>query len=119
MDMFVIPVYVLRLNLYGQKLAGLLWAKHCEMQGTKAGFQKVQARECLYKKVVTEQILSVFVDDFKMVAKSADHDMPWGELKGVIDMGEEEPESRFLGCIYTNFTCTAAQVEDMLKQHPS
>lgn len=53
------------------------------------------------------------------MAKSTDHDMQWEELKSFIDMGEEEPESRFLGCNYTNFTCTAAQVEDILKQHPS
>ena len=43
----------------------------------------------------------VYVDDLKLVAKKGDHKVLWLKLKSVIDMGEEEPEARFLGCRYT------------------
>ena len=38
----------------------------------------------------------VYVDDFKVVAKAGDHDKLWNDLKGVVDMGTEEEEHRFL-----------------------
>ena len=62
--------------------------------------------------------LLVYVDDFKLVARAEHQKELWRRLKAVIDMGEEEPESRFLGCKYASFSCTAANVQDILVQHP-
>ena len=63
--------------------------------------------------------LLVYVDDFKLVAPKGLHKELWIKLKGVVDMGEEEPEVRFLGCKYASFTCTASCVQDILVQHPA
>ena len=40
------------------------------------------------------------------------------ELKAVTNIEEETAGERILGCRYTNFTCAAGAVQDLLLQHP-
>ncbi len=61
------PVVRVRRNIYGHKLAALLWQKYAEwIITTKCGFEKLVDWECLYVKRTQHFFLSVYVDDLKM-----------------------------------------------------
>jgi hypothetical protein len=80
------PVCLLRLNLYGHPLAGLIWEKFCEKAILKAGFEKVSGWECLYVRRQLQLFVSVHVDDFKMAGKKASLPIMWKSLSNSLDL---------------------------------
>ena len=67
LDSLVCP---LRRNLYGHKLAGLLWQKFAEdVIMNELKFKRVQGWECLYYHPVKQLFLSAYVDELKMAGK--------------------------------------------------
>jgi hypothetical protein len=65
------PVCLLTRNLYGHKLAGLIWEKHCHKHVLAAGFTKIQGWECLFVHKTMQVFLSIYVDDFRMAGKAS------------------------------------------------
>ncbi len=57
------PVCLLRLNLYGHPLAGLLWEKHCEDALFSFGFQRVKGWECFYVHKKEQFKIQIYVDE--------------------------------------------------------
>ncbi len=63
-------------------------------------------------------MIIVYVEDFKVAAKAGDHDRLWAAIRGVIDMDAESIDGRFLGCTHERYNTTAAEVQDLLNNHP-
>ncbi len=63
-------------------------------------------------------MLIVYVDDFKLAAKTTDHDGIWKQLKAIIDMDDETIDGRFLGCEHESFTSTTTQLGAILDHLP-
>ena len=66
----------------------------------------------------TRSMLIVYVDDFKLAAKSEARDAIWASIWQVIDMDPETLDGRFLGCSHERFTTSAGRVSDILDIHP-
>ncbi len=66
----------------------------------------------------TRSMLIVYVDDFKLAAKTEAHDAIWKSIREVIDMDPETLDGRFLGCSHERFTTSAGRVSDTLDGHP-
>ena len=64
-------------------------------------------------------MLIVYVDDFKLAAKSGEHDALWKSIRQVIHMDPETVGGRFLGCSHERFTTTAKVVHTILDNHPA
>ena len=75
--------------------------------------------ECMYIHKEQGLILSVYVDDFKVVAQASEHKQIWKEVRGVINMEDGKVGERFLGCRCANCSASAAVVHDIFKQHLS
>ena len=64
------PVCPLKRNLYGHKLAGLLWRIFAEdVILIQLQLERVQGWECLYYHTAEKLFSSVYVDDLKMAGK--------------------------------------------------
>ena len=63
------PIVLLERNLYGHRLAGLLWERQFEKILFKHGWEKILNWECLFVHREKGLFLSVFVDDIKIVWK--------------------------------------------------
>ena len=101
------PVVPLERNLYGLRLAGLLWERQCEKILLKHGWEKVPNWECLFVHREKGLFLSVFVNDIKLVGKKQNLNLMWKLLdKEEVDVGE--PTS-FLD--YVHLGCTQRQCE--------
>ena len=94
------PVCILRINLYGHPLAGLLWEKHCQKIFFQEGFEKVPSWECLYVHRREKLFLSIYVDDFKMAGKAKAVDKMWITLGKKLDLEPAVPvgQNTYLGC---------------------
>ena len=64
------PVVLLERNLYGHPLAGLLWERQFEKILLKHGWEKIPNWECLFVHREKGLLLSVYVDDIKLVGKN-------------------------------------------------
>ena len=64
------PVVPLERNLYGHPLAGLVWERQFENIPLKYGWKKVSNWECLFVHREKGLILSVYVDDIKLVERN-------------------------------------------------
>ena len=84
------PVCPLRRNLYGHKLAGLLWQKHEENIILSLGFEKLMEWECLYVNRSEKLFLSVYVDDLKMAGNKENLPGMWDKLMGKMTL--EKPK---------------------------
>ena len=95
------PVCRLCRNLYGHKLAGLLWQKDAEdVIINKLKFETVQGWECLYFHRQKQLFLSVYVDDLKMAGKKENLAPMW-ELMGKhleLEPAKAMTTSQYLGC---------------------
>ena len=100
------PVVPLEQNLYGQRLAGLLWERQFEKILLKYGWEKVFNWECLFVHREKGLFLSVYVDDIKLAGKKQNIDPMWKVLNKEVDLGE--PTS-FLDHVYLG--CTQRQCE--------
>ena len=74
------PVCLLKLNLYGHPLAGLLWEKHCQKAIFRAGFERIPGWECLFVHRAKGLFLSIYVDDFKMAGRKENIKPMWDLL---------------------------------------
>ena len=100
------PVVPLERNLYGHRLAGLLWEKQFEKILLKHGWEKIPNWECLFVHREKGLFLSVYVDDIKLARKKQNLDPMWKLLNKEVDLGE--PTS-FLDHVYLG--CTQRQCE--------
>ena len=80
------PVCLLQRNLYGHKLAGLIWEKHCHKHVYAAGFTKVHGWECLFVHKEMQVFLSIYVDDFRMAGKASNLPIVWKKLQAGLDL---------------------------------
>ena len=64
------PVVPLERNLYGYRLAGLLWERQFEEILLKHGWEKIPNLECLFVHREKGLFLSVYVDDIKLAGKN-------------------------------------------------
>ena len=71
------PVVPLLVNLYGHQLAGLVWEKFLEKQLIKLGWTRLRSCECLFKHKEARLLLSVYVDDLKMVGVAKNIQPMW------------------------------------------
>ena len=94
------PVCILRLNLYGHPLAGLIWERHCQKAIFGEGFVKVPGWECLYENKKEQLYLSVYVDDFKMAGNAKNLKTMWQRLSKSLDLEPPVPldGNVYLGC---------------------
>ena len=63
------PVVLLKRNLYGHPLAGLLWERQFEKILLKHGWEKIPCWECPFVHREKGLFLSVYVDDIKLAGK--------------------------------------------------
>ena len=93
------PCCPLRLSLYGHPMSGKYWENHFTQRVIKAGFRKMMGWECLFVHDDLKLILSVYVDDFKLVGTSGNLQAGW---KSLTDQGLEldppDPLGDYLGC---------------------
>ena len=99
-------VVPLERNLYGHPLAGLLWEKQFQKILLKYGSEKVSNWECLLVHREKGLLLSVYVDDIKLVGKKQNINPMWKVLNKEVDLGE--PTS-FLDHVYLG--CTQRECE--------
>ena len=100
------PVVPLERNLYGHRLAGLLWERQFEKILFKHGWEKVPNWECLFVHREKRLFLSVYVDDRKLAGKKQNLDPMCKVLNKEVELGE--PTS-FLDHVYLG--CTQRQCE--------
>jgi len=91
------PVCILRRNLYGHPIAGLLWEKYCEKVVKEAGFKPIPGWECLYVHKQQQLFMSIYVDDFKMSGKKENLAPMWAKIGKSLDL---EPASSLDGNVY-------------------
>ena len=92
------PVVKLVLALYGHADAGGFWEAHCDEKLKSIGYTSI-AEEWpgVYWHEPTRAMLIVYVDDFKLAARVADHDALWKAIRKVIDMDPKPSTAAFLG----------------------
>ena len=76
------PVCQLRLSLYGHPMSGKYWENHFVDKLQKCGFEELPDWECLFSNRKLQLILSVCVDDFKLVAKTQNLKAGWDLIMG-------------------------------------
>ena len=82
------PVVLLKRNLYGHPLAGLLWERQLEKILLKHGWEQIPNWECLFVHREKGLFLSVYVDDIKLAGKKQNINPIWKVLNNVVDLGE-------------------------------
>ena len=65
------PCCQLRLSLYGHPMSGKYWENHFTEKLFSTGFEPIAWWECLFFHRQLKLILSVYVDDFKLVGRQA------------------------------------------------
>ena len=93
------PVCQLRLSLYGHPMSGKYWENHFTDKLLKCNFEPIPGWECLFVHKQLKWILSVYVDDFKLVGKTENLKAGW---KLITDSGlvldPPTPLGDYLGC---------------------
>ena len=110
------PVVRVKRNIYGHKLAALLWQKYVEwIITTKCGFEKLVDWECLYVHRKKKLFLSIYVDDLKMAGCQANIAPMWEELKKYLglDPPSRMTENQYLGSSQRDFVPDPVNVEKM------
>ena len=104
---------LLRLNVYGHPLAGLIWEKFSRSKLLSLGWKPVSGWECLYKHEEMGLFLSVYVDDFKMAGRKENLAPMWSKIRKVLELDDPVPfdNSKYLGMTQINCQADAAIVE--------
>ena len=94
------PVCILKRNLYGHPLAGLIWEKHCQKSIQAAGFELISGWECLFVHKSKKLFLSVYVDDFRMAGPKEAVSAMWTLLGKTLALEPPVPSHThtYLGC---------------------
>ncbi len=92
-------VVPLRLFLYSHPMSGKYWENHFTEKVLSVGFEKMMGWECLFVHKKLSLILSVYVDDFKLVGKSENLKKGWQCLKDAgLLLDNPTPLGDYLGC---------------------
>ena len=88
------------LGQYGHPLAGLFWERQFEEVLLELGWEKVPNWECLFVHRKQKLILSVYVDDIEVAAKTQNKAPMWKTMLKVVDLGEPTTflDNMYLGC---------------------
>ena len=93
------PCCPLRLALYGHPKSGFFGEKHCVERLKQCGFVPMVGWECLYFHEKLKLILSVYVDDFKLVGKEENLKEGWKlMINSGLQLDPPEPLGDYLGC---------------------
>ena len=80
------PVVILVLALYGHPKAGKIWEGDCTQRVKKCGWIELsESWPNVFRQPKIKAFLLIYVDDFKLVAKSKHQKGLWEKSKGVID----------------------------------
>ena len=95
------PVVPLERNLYGHRLAGLLWERQFEKILLEHGREKVSNWEYFFVHREKGLFLSVYVYAIKLGGKKQNIDPMWNVLNKEVDLGEPTSflDHVYLGCI--------------------
>jgi len=93
------PCCQLRLSLYGHPMSGKYWENHFTEKLLKCGFEPLPGWECLFFHRPLKLILSVYVDDFKLVGKAENLKQGWDLItnSGLV-LDPPTPLGDYLGC---------------------
>jgi len=93
------PCCQLRLSLYGHPMSGKYWENHFTEKLKSVGFEPITGWECLFKHSDLKLILSVYVDDFKLVGRAENMETGWKlmESSGLV-LDPPDPLGDYLGC---------------------
>ena len=92
------PIVLLKRNLYGHPLAGLLWERQFVNILLQHGWEKVSNWECLFVHREKGLFLSVCVDDIQLAGKKQDIVPLWTVLNKEVDL-----ENQLLSLIMYNW----------------
>ena len=80
-------------------MSGKYWENHFTEKLFKVGFQPIPGWECLFYHRALKLILSVYVDDFKLVGKSESIKKGWDLITGSgLVLDPPTPLGDYLGC---------------------
>jgi hypothetical protein len=93
------PCCQLRLSLYGHPMSGKYWENHFTEKLLKCDFEPIPGWECLFYHRRLKLILSVYVDDFKLVGKKTSLQEGWNLITGSgLVLDPPTPLGDYLGC---------------------
>ena len=93
------PCCQLRLSLYGHPMSGKYWENHFTEKLLKCDFEPIPGWECLFFHRRLRLILSVYVDDFKLVGKQENLKEGWKLITGSgLVLDPPTPLGDYLGC---------------------
>ena len=110
------PCCQLRLSLYGHPMSGKYWENHFTERLKSVGFESISGWECLFVHKKLKLILSVYVDDFKLVGKAENLETGWKIIKqsGLV-MDPPDPLGDYLGCGQFPIEVSPAEAQERLK----
>ena len=114
------PCCPLRLSLYGHPMSGKYWENHFTEKVLSCGFRKMMGWECLFYHDELQLILSVYVDDFKLVGPSGNLTAGWKRLTDTgLELDPPAPLGDYLGCGQFHTKVSAVEAQRRLEQvHP-
>ena len=93
------PCCQLRLSLYGHPMSGKYWENHFTEKLLKCEFEPIAGWECLFFHRRLRLILSVYVDDFKLVGAQESLKEGWRLITGSgLVLDPPTPLGDYLGC---------------------
>ena len=93
------PCCQLRLSLYGHPQSGKYWENHFAERLLSVEFEPLQGWECLFVHRKLRLILSVYVDDFKLVGRRENLATGWDLMrKSGLVLDPPTPLGDYLGC---------------------
>ena len=111
------PCCQLRLSLYGHPMSGKYWGNHFAAKLLKCQFEPVPGWECLLFHRELRLILSVCVDDFKLVGKTEILKAGWGLIMGSgLVLDPPAPLGDYLGCGQFPIHVSATEAQRRLEQ---
>ena len=114
------PCCQLRLSLYGHPMSGKYWENHFTEKLKSVGFESIPGWECLFAHQSLKLILSVYVDDFKLVGRAENLPKGWAlmEKSGLV-LDPPDPLGDYLGCGQFPIEITPAeQLRRLEHAHP-
>ncbi len=114
------PVCELRLSLYGHPMSGKYWENHFTQKLLDAGFTTMPGWECLFVHEQLKLILSVYVDDFKLVGRQQNLQQGWDLMRqhGLV-LDQPTPLGAYLGCGQRPHQLSAQEAQRRLENvHP-
>ena len=101
-------------------MSGKYWENHFTEKVLSTGFRKMMGWECLFVHDDLQLILSVYVDDFKLVGKSENLAKGWKRLTDTgLELDPPTPLGDYLGCGQFPLSISAAEAQRRLEHvHP-